>query len=340
MADARAIRLKSTPEGVPDASHFEAVDVPMPTLAEGEALVETLYLSLDPYMRGQISGRHMSGAIKPGDIMRGEAVGRVIASRTPDLKDGMLVAAHSGWRSHAVVKPAETRPLGFDGLPASLALGVLGMPGLTAYAGLLRLGEPRQGDVLLVSSAAGCVGATVGQIGRIKGCRVIGIAGGPEKCSWVTDVARFDGCVDYKSEDLRAGLDRLCPPKAPPLGGIDIYYDNVGGDVLQAAMERLALGARVVLCGLMDQYNSPATMPPGPNPAFTIKARATQRGMVVYDHEDARADMVRDISRWIKDGDLRYQEHIADGLDAAPETFAALMRGETFGKVVVRVAAE
>ncbi len=336
MPDSLQIILTATPEAVPGPEHFRTATTPMPDPEEGEALVETLFLSLDPYMRGQISGRHISGSVKPGETLRGEAVSRVIASRAPALPEGALIAAHTGWQSHAIVTPGMTRPLGYDGLPSSLALGVLGMPGLTAYAGLKRLGEPKSGDVLLVSSAAGTVGATVGQIGRMLGCQVIGIAGGAEKCAWVTDVAKFDGCIDYKGEKIRDGIGRLCPPKAP-LGGVDIYYDNVGGDMLQAAMENMAFHARVILCGLMDQYNS-NIIPAGPNPALIIRARATMRGMVVYDHEDMRAEAVQQLAAWIKSGDVVYREDVTEGLENAGHAFSRLMRGETFGKTLVKVA--
>jgi NADPH-dependent curcumin reductase CurA len=207
------------------------------------------------------------------------------------------------------------------------------MPGLTAYAGLLRLGEPQEGDTVLVSAASGAVGSLVGQIAKIKGCRVVGIAGAPEKCAWVTDTAGFDDVVSYRTGDLREGLDRACPD------GIDVYFDNVGGDTLQAAMERLALGARVVLCGLMAQYNTDE-MPPGPNPAFIIKARATVRGLVVYDHEDLRQAMVDDVSQWLREGRIQYLEDRTNGLAHAPDAFARLMRGDNVGKAVVIVGDE
>jgi NADPH-dependent curcumin reductase len=332
---AQAVRLVSTPESMPKIEHFECVEVDMPEPADGEALVETLYLSLDPYMRSQIAGRHMSGSVLPGDILRGEAVSRVIKSRNPALREGDVIAAHSGWRSHALVTPEGARPLGFSGLPESYGLGVLGMPGLTAYAGLLLRGEPKPGDNLLVSSAAGCVGATVGQIGRIKGCRTIGIAGGAEKCGWLKNTARFDEAIDYKNENLREAIDRHCPA-TPPYGGIDIYYDNIGGDMLQAAMERLAFGARVVLCGLMDQYNS-KVVPTGPNPALIIRARATVRGVVVYDHEDLRSEMVEHISSWIRSGDMVVKEDITIGLEQAGAAFVKLLSGATYGKVLVKL---
>ncbi len=336
MPQNRQIILVSTPVGQPSPEHFTVTSTAIPAPGEGEALVETLFLSLDPYMRGQISGRHISGSVKPGELLRGEAVSRVVQSHIPDLAAGDLLAAHTGWQSHAIVCAGAYRPLGYTGLPPSLALGVLGMPGLTAYAGLKKLGEPKPGDRLLVSSAAGTVGATVGQIGRMLGCETFGIAGGPDKCAWVTDVAKFSGCIDYKHEKIRDGIIRLCPPKAP-LGGVDIYYDNVGGDVLQAAMENLAFHARVILCGLIDQYNTDV-IPPGPNPGLIIKARAMVRGMVVYDHEDMRTEAVQMLSGWIKSGDISYREDITDGLENAGHAFSRLMRGETFGKTIVKVA--
>jgi NADPH-dependent curcumin reductase len=336
MTQNMQILLKSNPAAVPGPEHFEVSQTAMPVPGEKQALVETLFLSLDPYMRGQISGRHLSGAVKPGEMMRGETVSRVITSNIDGLAAGALIAAHTGWQSHALVSGGGYRSLGFDALPPSLALGVLGMPGLTAYAGLKRLGEPKKGDRLLVSSAAGTVGATVGQIGRLLGCETIGIAGGPQKCSWVTDVAKFTACIDYKHEKIREGLARTCPPRAP-LGGVDIYYDNVGGDVLLAAMENLALGARVILCGLIDQYNSDV-IPAGPPPGLIIRARATVRGMVVYDHEDMRADSIQALAGWIKSGELVYREDITTGLEHAGAAFSRLMRGETFGKTLVKVS--
>lgn len=330
MSDNRIILLKQQSEGIPKASDFEAVTRPREAAQDGELACETLYLSLDPYLRGKISGRHMSGSVSPGDVMAGEAVSRVLESSHPDFSPGDLVAAHSGWQSHPIIKAVEARKVDPELGPTSTTLGILGMPGLTAYAGLLRLGEPKQGDTLVVSAATGPVGSMVAQIGKIHGCRVVGVAGSPEKCNWFTDTAGMDECINYKTEDLREGLKRCCPD------GIDLYFDNVGGDMLQAVMEQLALGARVVLCGLMAQYNEQG-MPPGPNPAWTIKARATVRGMVVYDHEDLRPKMQQDISKWLKEDKLKYLEDVTDGLENAPEAFSRLMHGKNFGKAIVRV---
>ncbi|MEO1575604.1 MAG: NADP-dependent oxidoreductase, partial [Pseudomonadota bacterium] len=299
----------------------------------GQLLCESLFLTLDPYLRGKISGRHISGAIMPGDLMAGEVVSRVVESRADGFAPGDIVAAFSGWQTRPVINAGDARQVDLDGLPLSLALGVLGMPGLTAYAGLLRLGEPQPGDRVLVSAAAGPVGSTVGQIARIKGAHAIGIAGSDAKCAWLREEAGFADCINYKTEDVRDGIRRTCPD------GVNVYFDNVGGDLLQAAMEHLALGARVVLCGLMAQYNRD-DMPPGPNPAFIIKARATVRGLVVYDHEDLREPFLRDVGGWIRSGELKYKEDMAEGIENAPAAFCALMRGENFGKALVRLHAD
>ncbi len=333
MAENTRILLKRQCEGVPTADDFEATSSTMPEPADGELLCETIYLSLDPYLRGKISGRHLSGAILPGDLMAGEAISRIVKSNAPGFEEGDIIAAHTGWQAYSTPNAVDVRRIDPTLGPLSTFLGILGMPGLTAYAGLLRLGEPREGDVLLVSAASGAVGSMVGQIGMIKGCRAIGIAGAPEKCAWVSDTAGFDACVSYKTGKLREELDAALPD------GIDVYFDNVGGDTLQAAMERLRLGARVVLCGLMAQYNT-NEMPPGPNPAWIIKARATVRGMVVYDHEDLRDTFVKDVSGWLREGRIQYLEDRSVGLESAPEAFSRLMRGENVGKVIIAVGDE
>lgn len=333
MSSNTRILLRRKCAGIPRADDFEVSAAAVGSPADGEMLCETIYLSLDPYLRGRISGRHLTGAIQSGQLMAGEAISRVVVSHHPDFTKGEYVAAHSGWQSHPVINAADARKIDPVVGPLSTFLGVLGMPGLTAYAGLLRLGEPGQGDTVVVSAASGAVGSMVGQIAKLKGCRAVGIAGAPEKCAWITDVAGFDDAVSYKTGDLREGLDRTCPD------GINIYFDNVGGDMLQAAMERLAIGARVVLCGLMAQYNSD-DMPPGPNPAFIIRARATVRGMVVYDHEYLREAMVSDVSRWLREGKIHYLEDRTDGLENAGEAFSRLMQGRNVGKAIVVVAEE
>ena len=330
MTESTRVLLKRRSEGVPVPEDFEVVTAEAAVPGDGELLAETLYVSLDPYLRGRISGRHLSGALQPGDMMSGEAVSRVLVSNAEGFAPGDIVAAMSGWQSHPVIAAASARRVDPDIAPVSTTLGILGMPGLTAYAGLLRLGEPKAGDTLVVSAASGPVGSMVAQIGRIKGCRVIGIAGSEQKCRWVTDTAGMDGCINYKEGDLREAIKQHCPD------GLDIYFDNVGGDMLQAVMERLAIGARVVLCGLMSQYNT-TEMPAGPNPAFIIKARATVRGMVAYDHEDAREAFVNDAKGWLGDDRIRFLEDVTEGIENAGAAFARLMRGQNHGKAIVKM---
>lgn len=324
------VLLKHRSEGIPREQDFGLESVPVDVPGAGELLCETLYLSLDPYLRGKISGRHISGAINEGNLMAGETISRVIESKSEQFRQGDIIAAHSGWQSHPVISAAAARTVSPDLGPLSTLLGILGMPGLTAYAGMTRLAELKQDDVVVVSAASGPVGSMVGQIAGRHGCRVVGIAGSAEKCRWTVEQAGFDHCINYRTEALRDGLRRACPE------GIDVYFDNVGGDMLQATMEQLATGARVILCGLIAQYNT-NEMPPGPNPAFIIKARATVRGLVVYDHEDLRPEFEQRVSRWLKQGEISYREDCVEGLAAAPGLFCRLMRGENFGKAIVKV---
>lgn len=326
------ITLQRTPVGLPEASDFAFGHAELPQPEEGQVLVRVLALSLDPYLRSAMAGRHLSASIGIGDLVRGEGLVEVLASRHPAMAAGEQWVAACGWRSHALldaaaVAQARRVPAWLD--RPTLALGGLGMPGLTAWAGLNRLADARAGDTLVVSAASGPVGATVGQLAKIKGCRVIGIAGGPEKCAWVTGVAGFDACIDYRDEDLRQALDRLCPE------GVDVYFDNVGGDTLLALLERLALGARVVLCGLMAQYNGAAPM--AINPALLIRARATLRGLVVYDHWDALEQMLSEMKAHYLAGRLQFREDIAEGLQSAPAAFVRLMQGRNQGKALVRL---
>lgn len=326
------ITLQRTPVGLPETSDFAFGHAELPQPEEGQVLVRVLALSLDPYLRSAMAGRHLSASIGIGDLVRGEGLVEVLASRHPAMAAGEQWVAACGWRSHALldaaaVAQARRVPAWLD--RPTLALGGLGMPGLTAWAGLNRLAEAKPGDTLVVSAASGPVGATVGQLAKIKGCRVIGIAGGPEKCAWVTGVAGFDACIDYRNEDLRQALDRLCPQ------GVDVYFDNVGGDTLLALLERLALGARVVLCGLMAQYNGAA--PTAINPALLIRARATLRGLVVYDHWDALEQMLSEMKAHYLAGRLQFREDIAEGLQSAPAAFVRLMQGRNQGKALVRL---
>jgi len=312
----RCVVVARQPAGVPTPEDFRIEEVGPP---EGDGpLCETLYISVDPYLRGRLSGRHLTGAIEPGQPMNSELVVR--------LPDGSLARGFGPWQEQ--VRIANPSPIKPEIEPASLALGVLGMPGLTAYAGISRILKPQTGETLLVSAAGGPVGATVGQLAKRAGARTVGIAGSDEKCRWLTESAGFDAAINYKSQPLAEALDATCSE------GIDLYFDNVGGSVLKTAMERLRIGARVALCGLMEQYNTD-TPPPGPNPALIIKARAHVQGLVVYDHEDLRAEMEHTLSPLFGSGAFAYREHRAQGIEQAPVAFCTLMRGENFGKTIV-----
>lgn len=339
MADPmnQQIRLRATPEGVPTADHFVLVESALVPPADGEILCRNLYLSLDPYMRSQIAGRHISGSINPGDLLQGETISEVLESRHPDFKQGDTVLVRGNWQTHCTVVPV-TEPERYDGtrvidpriVPPTLALGSLGMPGLTAYAGVKHLAEPKAGDVLVVSAAAGAVGSTVGQYAKSLGCTVIGIAGSDDKCAWLTEEAGFDACINYKKEKVADGIDRLCP------NGVDIYFDNVGGETLDAVIWRLAIGARVVLCGMISVINQTG-VPTGPGLGSVIKARATVRGLVVYDFMDQMGDMVDTFLPLIKSGNMKFLEDLSEGIEQAPAAFSRLMAGKNHGKTIVKL---
>lgn len=290
-------------------------------------LCETRFISVDPYLRGRLSGRHISGPIQPGEPMESELILRTLEP-APGLVEGSLVRAFGPWQNRSRLPAEGLVPVPDTVSPPSLALGVLGMPGLTAYAGVRRYLRPEAGQTLVVSAAAGPVGATAGQLGRLAGARVVGIAGSEEKCRWLREAARFDATIDYRTEDLRDGLERNCP------NGVDMYFDNVGGEMLNAVMTRLARQARVVLCGLMAQYNTDEP-PPGPNPGLVIRARASLHGLVVYDHEDLRDEMIDELTPLVTDGDIACREFVSRGIESAAAAFCTLMRGENFGKTIV-----
>lgn len=317
-------------EGAPEASDFRIETFSLPALAQGEILIKVEYLSLDPYLRSKISGRHMSGGVQPGERMAGETVGEVLESKSDMFRPGDIVRAHTGWTSHAVITGDSAHKVELSGLPNSLALGVLGMPGLAAYAGIERLSEIQAGETFVVAAASGPVGSMAAQVARLKGARTIAIAGTAEKCDWCINEAQFDEVINYKTEDLRDGFKRTCPD------GIDVYFDNIGGDVLLAAVENLRLGGRVILCGVAAEYNSETRLP-GPRPGLIIVKRATMKGLVVYDHEDLRPQLEKTCGAWVKSGDIAYKEDITTGLDKAPEAFARLTKGQNFGKSIVRV---
>lgn len=324
------VQLARTPEGIPVEGDFQLADIELPDPGPGQVLCETLYLSLDPYMRSQISGRHMSGAVTPGDGMKGETIARVLKSQSEDFAAGQLVRVMGGWQAHSLHEASELSPLPQADVPPSYYLSALGMPGLTAYAGLVWQADPQPGEVVLVPAATGGVGAVAGQLARERGCRVIGIAGGPDKCRLAVEQLGYEACIDRHNEDVAAALDRLCPE------GVNVFFDLVGGELLHQVSQRLAVGARVILCGLVAEYNAKDRMP-GPAPALWIIARATVYGLVVYDFEGRRQAFVDAVAPLVQAGRLVVPEDITEGLANAPAHFCRLMRGENQGKAVVRV---
>jgi NADPH-dependent curcumin reductase CurA len=332
LSQNRQIVLKIRPVGLPTSANFEMLTSSIPEPSEGEVLTRTLWLSLDPYMRGRMNaGKSYAPSVSVGAVMVGRTVGRVLASRDPGFAAGDIVVGPGGWQDYVVMTGRALRKLDPTLAPVSTALGVLGMPGMTAYVGLLDIGQPRAGETVVVSAASGAVGSVVGQIAKIKGCHVVGVAGGPAKCNYVVDNLGFDAWVDHRAPDLHEALQRACP------NGVDIYFENVGGAVQQALWPLLNDFARVPVCGLIAQYND-ATPMPGPNLGSVLAKRLTVRGFIVSDHAARSDEFFRDVSAWVREGRIKYREDIVDGLERAPEAFIGLLQGRNFGKLVVRVA--
>jgi NADPH-dependent curcumin reductase CurA len=328
---ARRIVLRSRPVGAPKPTDFSLVETPVPAVGDGEILTRTIYLSLDPYMRGRISGvKSYAKGVDPGELMVGGTVGEVLESKHPGLEPGDLVQGYDGWQTHGVSKGAGVRRLDPAQAPISTALGVLGMPGMTAYVGLLDIGQPKPGQTVVVSAASGAVGAVVGQLAKIHGCRVVGIAGGPDKCAYVEKELGFDACVDYKGGDLVAKLQAACPK------GIDVDFENVGGEVLAAVLKLINPFARIPLCGLVSQYNA-TEMPAGPNWSVLLVNRVLVKGFIVSDHLDRLPAFLADVGRWVREGRIKYREDVVEGLEHAPHAFIGLLQGKNFGKLLVKV---
>jgi len=331
------IELKKRPVGMPQASDFEIGDKPVPDLGPDQVLVRTIYLSLDPYMRGRMSdAKSYSAPVELGDVVTGEAVSEVLESTSGKFRPGDIVAGMNGWQSHAVLDAQGLRKVDPSDAPISTALGVLGMPGLTAYVGLLDKGRPKAGETLVVSAATGAVGAIVGQIGKIKGLRVVGVAGAPEKCDYAVSELGFDACVSHRDPDFAARLAAACPD------GVDVYYENVGGLVQKTVFPLLNVHARIPVCGLIAWYNL-TQLPEGPDmtPGLMrqiLTKRLTVSGFIIFDHYDRRGDFQRDVSGWIRDGSLKYREDVVEGLDNAVAAFQGLLEGRNFGKLVVKVS--
>jgi NADPH:quinone reductase len=325
--------LTGYPEGVPDATTFRLESRPLPEPAAGDVSLETLCLSVDPYMRGRMSpAKSYVAPLQPGDVVSGETVARVVESRHPDFAAGDLALAPLGWRTAGVLAGSALQKLALPVERASLALGALGMPGLTAYFGLLEVGRPRPGDTVLVSGAAGAVGSLAGQIARLMGCRAVGVAGSDAKVRWLTGELGFDAAVNYKAaEDLRAALAPLCPD------GVDVYFDNVGGAVSDAALGLINVGARIAICGQIAQYNA-KNPPRGPRPFATLLVRrARAEGFIIFDFRARFPEAQRRLARWVEDGRLRVRETVVEGFANVPRAFVGLFSGENTGKMVVRL---
>lgn len=329
----RQIRLASTPQQRPQANNFELVEAALPNIEPNQVLCATQFLSLDPYMRSQIAGRHLSGSIAPGDLMRGETVSRVVRSNCPGFKPGDWVTCFGDWQEYSCHTADKLRLMDPRINPPSYALSSLGMPGLTAYAGLVKIAKAKAGEVLLLPAAIGAVGSTVGQLAKSIGCAVVGITSSEEKCRIAIEELGYDHCINRNASDLAQQLKTHCPD------GVDIYFDLVGGETLNTVCMQLALNARVILCGLMEDYNK-TTRTPGPMPGPIIGARATLSGLVVYDWEAHRSEFVDYCLPLLETGQLKVREDMAEGIHRAPEAFCRLMRGENQGKAMVKVAAD
>ncbi|BBO70939.1 NADP-dependent oxidoreductase [Desulfosarcina alkanivorans] len=333
----RRIVLAQRPLGGPVPENFRLEKVAVPEPADGQVLLRTVYLSLDPYMRGRMSDApSYADPVKVDEVMVGGTVSRVEVSRHPDFKTGEWVLAYSGWQDYALSDGTGLTRLGENPQKASHALGILGMPGFTAYMGLLDIGQPEGGETLVVAAATGPVGATVGQIGKLKGCRVVGIAGGSEKCNYAKEVLGFDRCLDHKSADFAQQLGKACPK------GIDVYFESVGGKVLDAVLPLLNTKARVPVCGLISHYNA-TQLPDGPDRLSLLMRtilvkRLKFQGFIIFDDYGHRYDeFAKDMSQWLSTGQIKYREHLVDGLEHAPEAFIGMLDGQNFGKLVVRV---
>jgi NADPH-dependent curcumin reductase CurA len=328
----REIRLKNRPVGMPTENDFELAEVLIPEIREGQILVRNAYMSVDPYMRGRMGERESYIApFEIGKPLEGGAVGQVIESKGVQFREGVYVLSNRGWREFFVTDGSDLVRIDPVVVPVQSYLGILGMPGLTAYVGLLDIGKPTEGETVFVSTAAGAVGSLVCQIAKIKGCRVVGSTGSEEKTAWLTDEAGIDAVFNYKtSENLIEDLRRFCPK------GIDIYFDNVGGTLLEAAIELMNNHGRIVLCGMISIYN--ATRPPRAprNLISAIPKRLTLKGYIVHDHNDRLPVFTEDMSRWIKEGLIKWKETIVQGIELAPKALLGLFSGESFGKMLVR----
>jgi NADPH-dependent curcumin reductase CurA len=326
------ILLKQRPDGEPQESDFAQVESDIPQPGDGEVLNRTIYLSLDPYMRGRMSDRKSyADPAKLGEVMVGATVSQVVQSNHPDFSPGDFVLGYDGWQTYGISKGDSLRKLDPQQAPIVYALGLMGMPGMTAYFALLDVGQPKSGETVVVSAASGAVGSVVGQIAKIKGCRAVGVVGSDEKCDYIVNDLGFDASINRKTQDLSSALQSACPD------GIDVYVDNTAGPILEAVMQHLNLGARIPLVGLISQYNA-TTPPPGPNLMPLLTHRAMIKGFLVGDYQSRQAEFVNDMAQWLQAGKLAYKQDVRQGLENAPAAFIGMLRGGNFGKLIVQVS--
>lgn len=327
----RSVVLRRRPVGEPTAEDFEILESVVPAPGPGEVVTRTIWLSIDPYMRGRLWDRTSYAApVQIGEAMTGETVGEVIASADPAFAPGDVVLGPRGWQSHCVSPVTALTKLDRDAAPLQAFLGVLGMPGTTAYSGMKDIGQVKPGETVVISAASGAVGSVAGQLAKRAGARVIGIAGGPDKCLWVQETLRFDGCVDHRVPHLGRALAEACP------NGIDVYFENVGGAVQHAVFPLLNPFGRMIMCGMIAQYND-ASPPPGPNLGTVVGKRLRIEGLIVTDKPERAAEWRALASPWVKEGSLHYRETVIDGLENAPAALQMVLTGGNFGKMLVRV---
>ena len=332
------VRLAARPVGLPTRANWDFTTEAVPEPASGGVLVRTLFLSLDPAMRGWMNdAKSYIAPVGVGEVMRAGGIGVVVASKNPAFAAGDTVSAGLGVQEYCLIPEAELKRNGIFKIDPRLGsltqwLNVLGMPGMTGYFGLMDVGQPKAGDTVVVSGAAGAVGQTVGQLAKIHGCRAVGIAGGPAKCEWVVNELGFDACIDYKSGSVRDGLKAHCP------NGVDVYFDNVGGDILDQVLARINRKARIIICGAISQYNNTAPVQGPKNYLSLLVNRARMEGIVVFDYADRYPIAVAEMAAYLKDGRMKSKEDVAYGLDTFPEALLKLFNGENFGKLVLQVA--
>ena len=333
----RQFLLASRPHGEPTAENFNFVETPIPEPGDGQFLVRTIYLSLDPYMRGRMNDtRSYAKPVEIGAVMEGGIVGQVIKSRSAQFTEGEFVNASLGWQEYAVTDERGVRKVDPALGPISTAVGVLGMPGMTAYTGMKNIGKPKEGETLVVAAASGAVGSLVGQIAMIHGCKAVGIAGSDDKCRYVVEELGFDACLSHRDPDLGTKLDQACPD------GVDIYWENVGGPVFKAVMPLLNDFGRIPVCGIISHYNEAGLSQDKDYlpvlEGLILRRRLTMRGFIVFDFHDDHKEFLRAVSGWLKEGRIKFREDFVDGLGNAPQAFFGLLKGENFGKLLVRVS--